>query len=53
MISARSIQELLNSPSKVYTINECEEIKELLYILAEIEIESISTTYFTNNSKAA
>lgn len=53
MISARHIQELLNNPSKVYTITECEEIKELLYTLAEIEIESISTSYFCNNLKAA
>lgn len=59
MISARYIQKLLNSPSRFYTINECEEIKDILYILADIEIESISTLYFSkqidsfNNLKTA
>jgi len=49
MISARYIQELLNNSLQFYSINECEEIKELLYTLAEIEIESIPTIYFSNN----
>jgi hypothetical protein len=49
MISTRIIHDILNPSSQHFTMSDCEEIKEFLYILAEIEIESLNTSFLTKN----
>lgn len=48
MISTKAIYDTLNESSDGrYTMAESEEIKDILYILAEIEIENLPELYFT------
>ena len=48
MLATKTIYDTLNESSDgSYTMAESEEIKDILYILAEIEIENLSELYFT------
>jgi hypothetical protein len=48
MLSTKTIYDTLNDSSDgCYTMVESQEIKDILYILAEIEIENLSELYFT------
>jgi hypothetical protein len=48
MLATKTIYDTLNESSDgSYTMAESEEIKDILYILAEIEIEDLPEQYFT------
>ncbi len=48
MLSTKTIFDTLNASSdRCYTMAESQEIKDILYILAEIEIENLPELYFT------
>lgn len=48
MLATKTIYDTLNESSNgSYTMAESEEIKDILYILAEIEIENLVESYFT------
>lgn len=48
MLATKIIYDTLNESSDgSYTMAESEEIKDILYILAEIEIEDLPEQYFT------
>lgn len=60
MVSISKCLEILNRNSKQieYSHRECELLRSLLYVFAEIEIEQLTRETFTNNiifsqSKAA
>jgi hypothetical protein len=49
MLSTKTIYDTLNESSdSSYTMAESQEIRDVLYILAQIELESIPDYYFSN-----